>query len=337
MENLEITKLQPPKIIEKNVNRLLKITGFVTILHEPHNSRNIAFSRYYHVRRVVWVSLVMGINFRRHGTFVDLNKLELLAWGHDLNRWPFSHNSEKGFFDQGKDLKRYITDNNLTSTPFDFSEVKHVIDKKINKISTEAMILLMADIITGFIEDPIWITTALNLSPSIIPDKVMDILKFNLKDKDLTNRLYELNLDFYNSSSHEEFVKKFDKLFCKTTHEFLKKEFFFINNKLDSIHFSNYRSIIKEEFLVKIVFPYNNEKISRGKLIREKLIIPYLNKIKRTEINKKLTELDEEQFIEEVISLKIINQEDVPTFYPRINYISKYEPYLSFRDIYEPK
>ena len=99
------------------VERLKAITGFVTTLHKADDPRPLAFARYYHVRRVVWVAEWLRLR-RVSGTEqLDINTVRWLAWAHDLNRWPFAHNSEKGFFNQADDVSRYVVAAGLQFPP----------------------------------------------------------------------------------------------------------------------------------------------------------------------------------------------------------------------------
>jgi hypothetical protein len=90
------------------IRRLRGITGFVTTLHAPVDPRPLAFARYFHVQRVVRVAEWLWSRMESVGAAPDRTAVLWLAWAHDLNRWPFAHNSEKGYFDQARDVARYM-------------------------------------------------------------------------------------------------------------------------------------------------------------------------------------------------------------------------------------
>ena len=259
MESLDF--LTPPKEIAKQVERLRKITGFVTILHKPHDTRPLVFARYYHVRRVAWLSNLIAEGQIKLGINIDLKTVFLLAWALDLNRWPFSHNSEKGFFSQSDDISRYIKENNLYELIDYEKDLERIISKEYNGLSEEGKIVLFADIITGFIEDPLWATTALNISIKIIPKEVSDYLRIPVKHVDFLESLYKLNILFAESKSFIPLIEKFDSIFKERVISFIEYYGYIKNIPLNDSFFEGKRKMIKEEFMIKIIFSYNNEKI----------------------------------------------------------------------------
>lgn len=333
MYNIEL--LTPPNEIKKQVERLHRITGFVTILHKPDDTRPLVFARFYHVRRVVWLSHFISVKKIEMGIKFDLRKVLLLAWTHDLNRWPFSHNSEKGLFYQDVDITRYLTANDLQNFLIYEKDLKGIISKDYNRISDEAKIVLLADIVTGFIEDPLWSTIALNITWDIIPEEVADYLGMPINDFNFLKLLYESNLVFKESKSYLPVLNCFDKIFQELSSSFIIKRKFIGINPLGRPDFEKKRRLIKDDFMKKVLFAYNNEKISMGPTLKDKLILPFIGFIGDENINAVLTTIDEEQFIEMVVEkYKIISRSEIDEFLPKINYIEEFEPHLSFRAHY---
>ena len=330
----DIESLLPPGEIVQQIDRLRKITGFITILHDPDNTRVEIFARYYHVRRVVWLSKFIADKNIELGVNIDVRKVLLLAWSHDLNRWPFSHNSEKDIYIQEEDLKRYLRANHLDNMIVHSKDLEGIIAKDFTDLSYEARIVLFADIVTGFIEDPLWITTALNVTWRIIPKSVSEYLGIPLDDPKFLEKLYEFNILFEKAKSHLPLVETFDTLFQERAKSYLIKHNYVTNFPLGTQEFEEYRMLIKEEFMRKVIFAYNNEKISQGSMLKSKLILPFLKTIDEKNTNELLTTIDEEQFINAVINSNIITREEIVSILPRLNYIEEYEPEMSFRTNY---
>lgn len=333
MDNIEL--LIPPVELKEHIERLYKITGFVTILHEPEDSRSLVFSRFYHVRRVVWLAQFIAQNKLDIGENPDIGKVIFLAWAHDLNRWPFAHNSEKGLFIQEDDIYRYMVDNGLDNYLEFEPDLNRIIAKEYRGLSFEGRITLLADMLTGFIEDPLWITTALNIKWDIIPFEVAEYLGIPVHNKTFLEELYQLNLLFYKSNTHIPVISAFDTLFQKLAAAFVLKEDYIRKNPLGEPYFEEKRLLVKEQFMRKVIFSYNNEKISMGTTLKNKLIKPFISNLDKKEINKILTTIDEEQFVDMAIDkYKIISRNDIPDILPRLNYIEEFEPHMSFRTHY---
>ena len=249
----EIGDLHPPHNYEKENERLRRITGFVTTLTKDEDTRALAFARFYHVRRVVWTS--RWISRRLEG--VDFHVVNDLSWAHDLNRWPFAHNSEKDRYNQASDLIRYFASRSIDLSERSLIDLRGIIDKDFTELSLEGKIVLLSDMLTGFVEEPLWMVTALDLRPDLIPPSVSAYLCLDFEGIDFPAIAAAASC-FRSAESHEPFVFLFDELFlCYMTR--------FLETRRPSPHdivsaeFAATRHMIKDEFMRKIIFPYNKE------------------------------------------------------------------------------
>jgi hypothetical protein len=319
-----------PKDIQNPIDRMFRITGFVTVLCPPLDERPLAFARFYHVRRVAWTAGFILKSRIANDEGIDIDKLFWLAWAHDLNRWPFAHNSEKSLFDQAEDVPRYFDENKIFVKPGLINDLKGIINKDHVGLSKEARIVLLADIITGFIEDPIWATTALDLLPSFIPDQVNNYLCLNVERLEFQRRLLELNNLFYKTRSVEPFESKFDLIFKEIATRYILTRNIANSLPLEETEFQHWRQIIKENFMRNELFLYNNEKISHGSLLFNEIILPLSKKL-GSSMSSILTSIDEPQLVKMALELKIISDEDNTKYLPTLDFVEKYEPQNSFR------
>lgn len=320
----------PPANMREHAERMHRITGFVTTLCSDSDKRPLVFSRYFHVRRVVWTATVIAERRIAAGTKVDLEKVQWLSWAHDLNRWPFAHNSEKGLFDQGANVATFFPASGLTKAPEILKDLRSIIDKHPDRLSNEGAIVLLADILTGFIEDPLWITTALDLHPSFVPDDVGSYLCMPLNQNEVMQELFELNQLFENATAVEPFETEFDKLFCRFMRDFLEQRKLAESLPFGKPEFEQWRLHIKEDFMRKKIFAYNNEKISKGSSIRKKIVDPLYKALGDAAIPT-LTTVDEPAAILMAQQFEIISPDDLASFVPSLDYVERYEPSMSFR------
>ncbi len=320
----------PPADLKVYAERMHRITGFVTALCADSDERPLAFARYFHVRRVVWTATVIAERRIAAGTEVDLDKVQWLSWAHDLNRWPFAHNSEKGLFDQGANVMTFFLGGGLTNVSETLDDLRGIIDKQQDRLSHEGSIVLLADILAGFVEDPLWITTALDLHPTFVPDDVASYLCMPFNQSEVVQELFELNQLFENTTAVEPFETEFDKLFCRFMRNFLTQRNFAESLPLGSPEFEQWRLHIKEDFMRKKIFAYNNEKISKGSSIRKKLVDPLYKKLGDAAISV-LTTVDEPTAILMAQQFEIISPDNASSFVPSLDYVERYEPDMSFR------
>jgi hypothetical protein len=330
--------------MHRAIGRLRGITGFVTTLHPQDDPRPLAFARYFHVQRVVRVAEWLWSCREKVGTAPDRTKVLWLAWAHDLNRWPFAHNSERGFFDQARDVARYVFDSKISFPREQFTrnedeiawksgvlqDLEGIISKRIHGLSAEGRLVLLADIIAGFVEDPLLAITGLDLSPRLIPETVREALALPLDDIGLRDQLGALNRLLYHGHDVKEFVLGFDAIFRRRVRIFARKYGLDRADPLEEKWFGDLRNILKENFLRRVLFPYNNEKVAHGLLLHNELVQPLLNVLgEHPEI--RLTEIDEAGMIELALALGIIESRDQSRYFPDLDYIARDEPENSFR------
>jgi hypothetical protein len=80
------------------------------------------------------------------------------------------------------------------------------------------------------------------------------------------------------------------------------------------------REIIKNTLMVKKIFPINNEKVSKGKLLADKIGIPYIEYLKKNGENpyKILFTQTDNDLLQSAISVGIIMEKEKKCFYPEL-------------------
>jgi hypothetical protein len=306
------------------------VTGFVSILPVDNDKRSSVFSRYYHVRRVAWTADLL-VSLLPPASPISDRLVQWLAWSHDLNRWPFAHNSEKGLFDQGLDIARYLTVMNVVAPPEGASQLKKIINKDASSLCDEGKIVLLADIITGFLEDPLWLLTALNISPKLIPDPVAAFLGLPLTNDHFLNRAAMLLESFRPGINTDLFVQGFDKMFAELMEKFIISNSLASTSTLHQVTFEKHRRIIKEEFMKKTIFPYNNLLISQGHKIKNEIVIPLFEKLQRAHQCDVLTQLTDQECLRLAAEEGVISRDCYQQFRPKLDYMEEIEPEMSFR------
>ncbi len=256
--------------------------------------------------------------------------LNWLAWAHDLNRWPFAHNSEKGTYNQAEDLPRYFAESGLSATAGQIFELQAIIDKTHEHLSLEGRIVLLADIIAGFIEDPLWAIIGLDLIPEIVPQDVASVLRIPLSELDFRLRLRSLNNLLFTTRSPEPFITMFDELFQERALSYVEYARIAENLPLGHERFESDRQLVKDTFMRKRLFPYNNEKVSHGSLLKTKLVQPLIASLPGN-INAIFTTIDEVELLTLAVKIGVIDHSDSSLFFPCIDYVSQAEPDWSFR------
>lgn len=307
---------------------MLGLTGFVTHLCPPGDSRPRVFSRYYHVRRVAWTADLL-LQSAQDPT-LEAERLRWFSWAHDLNRWPFAHNSEKDIFDQADDLPRYFSDAGITVPQELILELQGIVNKDYTPLKREAKLVLLADILSGFVEDPLWLIAALNVSPNIIPQGVVKYLGLPLNKPDFIRQLAKLAEAFHPCLMVEEFMQLFDAQFQQIMTKLVEKQQLADPMVLGSADFEKNRYLIKETFMRGVVFPYNNERVSHGASIRREVMLPLLDQLGNTTASGWLTQLTDSACIAEAIERSIIREQDVKRFYPDLDFVALHEPENSF-------
>jgi hypothetical protein len=318
----------PPPALAPCAERLRQLTGFVTCLCPPNDLRALVLSRFFHVERVA--ALADAIGHERKLPASSIERVAWLAWAHDLNRWPFAHNSERPRFDQAADIPRFLRDRQISADNSQLTDLLGIIDKRPEAISEEARVVLLADMVAGFIEDPLWALTVIDLRPSFIPPEVATILGFPIRDPDFVDSVFHLNLSLFNTRDPSIFVAPFNAIFLDLATRFLQRHDWPRLLPFGTNSFEGARSLIKGQFMCRTLFPYNNERMSKGALLRRRLIEPLLTKL-GSEGSAQLTRITEPEVIQTALELRVITDADVPAFYPDLDYVSTHEPHNSFR------
>jgi hypothetical protein len=309
--------------------RMMGITGFVTNLCAPGDDRPRVFCRYYHVRRVAWTADLL-LRLSSDGHRFDADLLRWYSWAHDLNRWPFAHNSEKGVFDQAADLPDYFVEAGIEVPEQTMRELQNIVNKDYQPLGPEARLVLLADMITGFVEDPVWLTVAINVSPEVIPGKVADYLGLQFDEPDFLQGLAQMAGVFHPGLEVEEFVQLFDMTFTQIMTRLIRDRELADPETGTSEDFQKMRFYIKEHFMRCVVFRYNNECVSQGASIKRKLMLPLLERL-GAGASRHLTRITDEECIAEAIDRSIIRERDRHLYYPRLDYMASKEPDKSFR------
>jgi hypothetical protein len=172
----------------------------------------------------------------------------------------------------------------------------------------------------------------LDLVPEFIPPDVSDALFLPIREDRFINRLLGLNCRLHIQRNTESFVDEFDRLFVECIVRFLGalhiEPVFGINSKL----FQSIRSLVRDKFR-KRLFPYNNEKISQGEILRKRVISPLLHVLRRNGIEM-FSAVDEFGLISVAKHVLNMNSEDLRALYPRLDYVQMFETSLSFRSAY---
>jgi hypothetical protein len=309
--------------------RMMGITGFVSNLCPPGDNRPRVFCRYYHVRRVAWAADLL-LRLSRDGHRFDADLLRWYAWAHDLNRWPFAHNSERGIFNQAADLPDYFAEAAIAVPEQTMRELQGIVNKDYRLLGPEARLVLLADMITGFVEDPLWLITTINVTPEVIPRKVADYLGLQFDDTNFLQGLVQIAGAFHPGLAVEQFLLLFDTMFTKIMTQLIQNRNLADPTTGISEDFQKMRFYIKEHFLRCVVYRYNNDYVSQGTALKHKVMLPLVEQLGVT-ANRHLTRITDEECIAEAIDRSIIPEHDRHLFYPRLDYVTSKEPERSFR------
>lgn len=324
-----IDQCRPPKELERASGRMFDITGFVSILPTPTDQRSVVFARYFHVRRVAWTAQLI-CNLASDRASICTESVDWLAWSHDLNRWPFAHNSEKGDFDQGRDIARFMRSEGLNASDDSLVQLECIIDKRYKDLGTEGRIVLLADIVTGFLEDPLWLLTALNVSPKVIPPSVANHLGLPLGDKGFLRKTFDLLQSFKPGLEPSEFLAGFDEAFASLMEPYLVRNQWASPSIFEDHSFSETRTMIKEDFMRSVVFPYNNLKISHGQEIKDNLAKPLIAILRKENAIDELTRITDAQCLELAVDKGVISKTSRESFRPSLDYMMEMEQESTF-------
>jgi hypothetical protein len=280
--------------LRQRINRLKHITGFVTTYGDECDPRISIFARFWHVKRVVAVAERLCDLARP----LDAGRVRRLAWIHDLNRWPFAHNSERGLFDQAANVGDYFSGSPGVSER-DINDLVGIHAKDPGSLSDEARIVLFADSLAGVIEDPLFAIAGLNVHPRVIPDEVEEMMGFSLRRGRWYACCRQLAVEFHERETPDiaRFQAELDVLFRE-----LIERFIVVHQVADldgdyPALFSIARKV-KETFMRPIIFPLNNERVCHSAWLRGEVFPWYIDR-SGGRVDR-LLEMDEPQFVAEI-------------------------------------
>jgi len=220
----------------------------------------------------------------------------------------------------------YKTRNQL----IDITDLQSIASHSIDGLSLEGEIVLIADKLTGLLEDPLIAITGLRITPAFVPDDIANRLVLPFDDLNYRRCLFEVSDCFYRSHDVDRFMSDFDTLFHDAVRRF-DKVYGLGNIELTTNSwFGKLVYHIKSNFLKLKLFAYNNEKVSRGSKLRGELIKPLLE-VLGDNAPYVLTTINEEELLDLAIQKGVIQAGSISQYLPNIDYISNSEPELYFQ------
>lgn len=315
-----VSELLPSWLLSAT-RRLQAITGFVTVHPNGGDPRTLAFSRYDHVARVASLALSIG-----HDRGVPRSEVLLIAWLHDINRWPFAHNAEKGRFAQGDDIERFIAGRLPAKTAM---QAIGVANKSVSDLDYVARVVLLADIVTGFIEDTLFAITGLNLSPSELPNEALDLMRLPVGDVAFLEELQHLHMLLNIELDVPRYTRNFNWMVFRSAIRFLSDHNFLSRDPLGGERFWGIRNILRNDYLQQYIFPLNNDKVCHGEQIRQVVVEPVLSRLGMS-AEAILTRWTEVDLISYVLREGLAAQETVAALAPNLDHIQRFEPQRAF-------
>lgn len=309
------------KVADKNVlnalQRLKGITGFATTLCREGDPRARVFNRYDHIQRMLWINQyfcgVTGVNSER------ANEIILL---HDLNRWPFAQNSEKGYFDQSAHTASFLPALVPGISEETVCDVIMLHRKQPSGMGGAARPAYIADVIAGMIEDPLLLIAGLNVDPGIIPRRLIPLLGLDLSPAG-TAALAALCETLNRQKDTASFSRRFQELFETLCMRFIDRHAASCDT-MEELQASICRDTlaVKEEFLLPIVFPINNEKVCHGSWIKRRIIAPLIDAAGFDGASRYLLSVDEAELLEDMQKRGLVKCEELSGAYPHLDYTS---------------
>jgi hypothetical protein len=236
----------------------------------------------------------------------------------------------RGGFDQAKNLDRFYGDRGYPLSAEDRRELTGVLDKHFEPLKADGRVVLLADMVAGFVEDPLLAIAGLDLVPEMVPIGVAVCLGLPLGQSHFRRTLLNLNLRLHRDRDIEGFVVEFAALFDQLVRGFLHTQGFDRTDPLGSVEFASLRRAIKDDLLLASLFPYNNEKVCHGSTIRGRLIEPLIANL-GPEAAVTLTAIDEPGTLRLARDGNILSEDEVPALFPDLDYVEAREPNRSFR------
>ncbi|MCL1808825.1 MAG: hypothetical protein FWG42_03540 [Clostridiales bacterium] len=303
--------------IQTALNRLKNITGFVTTLCRGGDFRPSVFNRYDHVNRV-W--LVNQLLCRALGA--DPTQSSEIVVLHDLNRWPFAQNSERGRFDQIDNAWEYLPclDPGI-STPV-VNDVVSLHKKEMPRMRKGSKYALAADFLAGLAEDPLLITAGLNAHPELIPARIASLLCLDFSEEGIgalrrlcTSLNKERNIGLFSSLFQNLFEMQCSRLIDKYTSNRRTVETVLNAIAFDALY-------VKEEFLRPVVFPINNECVCHASFIQNSVLSVIINDMGLDAAKNYLLSVDEPGLIAKIREKEYVTDCELQGLYPDLDYTS---------------
>lgn len=305
-----------------HLQRLRDITGFASVCAGLAEPRTTVFARLWHVRRVVAVTRLLGSYWTEHRP----GRVRGLAWLHDINRWPFAHNSERGRFDQPRHTPEFFSEA-LGVGPDDCVELALIQSKVLDGLSADGRLVLVADAVAGLVEDCLLLICGLNVRPDIVPRDVGRFLGFAHQRDPWRARSRRLAEIFHRGCGRQPvraFQAEFRRLFLDQVDCFLRGQEE-RHGRLEPDRILAGVREVKRTFVAPVVFPINNELVCRGAWLKQRVLPWYLER----DSEDKLLLMTETEFVDRVTS-----KPDSPyakaDFLPRLDAICHEQPERAF-------
>ncbi len=302
------------------------VTGFVTVAGLEKDPRSQVFARYHHIERVTRLADWQASRMIEQGCRLDVDRVVTLAMMHDINRLPFAHNIEGAVgFDQAGNIDLYFDRHELT-IPLEWrSDLVAILKKQVSAMSPEAKVVFAADTADGYIEDPLLAITALGVSQDFVPAEVSARLGLPFADRSFAQRLAALT-NLYQTRQPQRYVEDFGRL----THEFATA-FLSGNNNGPTLFveidgYGSTKKLLREGFMNQQVFPINNGIVSQNKRLQAEIGKPLQEKLTDKHdgdgeaAHFDLLRLTDQQALELAASEGIITEENIPEYYPKLDY-----------------
>jgi hypothetical protein len=264
------------------------------------------------------------------GGTIDEARVRRLTWLHDLNRWPFAHNSEQGLYDQAADLAAYFRDNHIPLDPGDADDLGGLHRKEHASLSREGSLVLGADQATGVIEDVLLGITAVGLAPEEVPVEIAASVGLPLRDPAFRQRLWEVRQLFRERGSAQQYGYALDRLVTAYGLALLDRHVLPGHDFALSEDFATTVRNVKSNFLYPVLFPITNDRVGHGPFLRARVIEPLIGHL-GAEHARRLTALDDRAALELAVTCGFLRPEEVARGYPDLAYIEREEPVRAFR------
>ncbi|WP_190086104.1 HD domain-containing protein [Streptomyces longisporoflavus] len=308
--------------IDSRVGRLRRITGFITVYGEKDDPRLAVFARLWHVERVALAARMMCAITGAE----EVERVQRLVWLHDLNRWPFAHNAERGNFNQAANVANYFADDHGLDQR-DVRDLRAIHEKAASALSREGRTVLLADALTGAIEDILFAVTGLNLHPRAIPGDVEERLELSLCESQWYGLCEGMARKFHGTGEPRvaEYQEDFRYVFGALLKEFLDRHSA-SGLTSDSTRLLGLTRYVRERFIAPVVFPLNNEKVCHSSWIRNEVVPWYLRHVENA--RQRLLQIDEYEFVSDVLARN--SPFEASQFVADIEYVSRETPESAF-------